>query len=79
MKVTYRKESDTMRLTLRPEARYAESEEVAPGIVVDFDGAGNAIALEIYEDASEKVDLSVLAVEGIPVEARAAPGGRQVG
>lgn len=65
MKVTYRPESDTMRITLKPEARYAESEEVAPGVVVDFDESGNAISLEIYEDASKKVDLSKLEVEGL--------------
>lgn len=65
MKVTYRPENDTMRITLKPEARYAESEEVAPGVVVDFDEAGDAISLEIYEDASKKVDLSKLEVEGL--------------
>ena len=35
------------------------------GVVVNFDEAGNAISLEIYEDASKKVDLSKLEVEGI--------------
>jgi len=65
MKVTYRPDSDTMRITLKPDARYAESEEVAPGVVVDFDEGGNAISLEIYADASKKVDLSRLEVEGL--------------
>jgi len=65
MKVTYRRESDTMRITLRPEARYVESEEVAPGVVIDFDEAGDVISLEVYEDASDKVDLSKLEVEGL--------------
>ena len=65
MKIIYRRESDTMRITLKPNARYAESEEVAPGVVVDFDEAGNAISLEVYDAASEKVDLSKLEVEGL--------------
>ncbi|MGI9050977.1 MAG: DUF2283 domain-containing protein [Rubrobacteraceae bacterium] len=65
MKVTYRPESDTMRITLKPDARYAESEEIAPGMVVDFDETGSAISIEIYEDASEKVDLSKLEIEGL--------------
>lgn len=65
MKIIYRRESDTIRITLKPDVRYAESEEVAPGVVVDFDEAGNAISLEVYDSASEKVDLSKLEVEGI--------------
>jgi uncharacterized protein YuzE len=65
VKVVYRRESDTMRITLKPDARYAESEEIAPGVVVDFDEGGNAISLEVYDAASEKVDLSKLEVEGL--------------
>lgn len=63
MKIIYRRERDTMRIALKPDARYVESEEVAPG--VDFDEAGNAISLEVYDAASEKVDLSKLEIEGL--------------
>jgi uncharacterized protein YuzE len=65
MRIVYRREHDTMRITLKPDASYAESEEVAPGVVVDFDEAGNAISLEVYDAASEKVDLSKLEIEGL--------------
>lgn len=65
MKIIYRRESDTMRITLKPDARYVESDEVAPAVVIDFDEAGNAISLEVYDAASEKVDLSKLEVEGL--------------
>lgn len=65
MRSVYRRERDTMRITLEPDARYAESEEVAPAVVVDFDEAGNAISLEVYDAASEKVDLSKLEIEGL--------------
>lgn len=34
-------------------------------MVVDFDETGSAISIEIYEDASEKVDLSKLEIEGL--------------
>ena len=34
-----------------------ESEEIAPGIVVDFDADGNIVGMEL-EDASKRVDLS---------------------
>ena len=65
MKIIYRRESDTMRVTLKPDARYVESEEIASGVVVDFDETGNAISLEVYDAAGEKVDLSKLEVEGL--------------
>ncbi len=74
MKVIYLPESDSMWIKLNPNAEYDESEEVAPGTVLDFDKAGNLIAIEIYQDASKKVDLSLLASEGLPVEARTASG-----
>ena len=70
MKVVYTKEDDAMSLTLRTDRRYAESEEVAPGVVVDFDEDGNVLALEIYDEASEKADVSVLITEGLPTESR---------
>ncbi|CAN5906284.1 hypothetical protein BH23ACT11_BH23ACT11_00280 [soil metagenome] len=74
MKVIYLPESDSMWIKLNANAEYDESEEVAPGTVLDFDEAGNLIAVEIYQDANKKVDLSLLASEGLPVEARTASG-----
>lgn len=71
MKVVYRKNTDTMYMVLREDRRYVESEEVAPGVVLDFDEEGNLLGIEVYDKASEKFDLSVLAAEGLPVEVRA--------
>jgi uncharacterized protein YuzE len=71
MKVVYLKSTDTMYVVLREDRRYVESEEVSPGVVLDFDGEGNLIGIEVYDKASEKFDLSVLAAEGLPVEVRA--------
>ena len=70
MKVVYTGEDDAMYVTLRSDRRYVESEEVAPGVVLDFDEDGNVIAIEIYDEASEKVDISVLMTEGLPTESR---------
>lgn len=70
MRVAYHKETDSMYVVLRGDRRYAHSEEVAPGIVLDFDEDGNLLAVEVYSGASEKVDLSVLSTEGLPTEAR---------
>lgn len=43
-----------------------ESEEVAPGIVLDFDERNRVIGIEI-EDASTFIDLSRLEVAALPV------------
>jgi uncharacterized protein YuzE len=77
MRVMYHPETDSMWIKLDPDSDYDESEEIAPGTVLDFDKTGNVIAIEIYKEASKKVDLSVLAVEGLPVVAKAAPEEKQ--
>lgn len=74
MKIVYTKDEDALFVTLRDDRRYSESEEVAPGVVLDFDEDGNVVALEIYDRASEKANLSVLATEGLPAESRPEPG-----
>jgi uncharacterized protein YuzE len=43
-----------------------ESEEVAPGIVLDFDEHNRVIGVEI-EDASKFIDLSRLELKAFPV------------
>jgi len=43
-----------------------ESEEVAPGIVLDFDESNRVIGIEI-EDASTFIDLSQLEVMALPI------------
>jgi uncharacterized protein YuzE len=43
-----------------------ESEEIAPGIVVDFDESNHIVGVEI-EDASKFIDLSRLELKALPV------------
>ena len=43
-----------------------ESEEVAPGIVLDFDKHNRVVGIEI-EDASKFIDLSRLELRALPV------------
>jgi uncharacterized protein YuzE len=45
-----------------------ESEEVAPGIILDYDEHNRVIGVEI-EDASKIVDLSKLEVKALPLAA----------
>ncbi len=43
-----------------------ESEEVAPGLVVDFDAHNQAVGIEV-ENASSFIDLSRLEVLALPI------------
>lgn len=43
-----------------------ESEEVAPGVVLDFDNQNRVIGIEI-EDASTFIDLSSLEISALPL------------
>ncbi len=43
-----------------------ESEEVVPGIVLDFDASGRAVGIEI-EDASKLIDLARLEISALPI------------
>lgn len=53
MKVVYDPETDTLTLIFR-EGPVAESEEIREGIIIDYDGAGRVVSVEVL-DASEHV------------------------
>ncbi|MBI4519046.1 MAG: DUF2283 domain-containing protein [Deltaproteobacteria bacterium] len=61
----YHADSDMLYLKLA-EGVSTESEEVAPGIVLDFDEHNRVIGIEI-EDASKSADLSRLEVLALPL------------
>ena len=42
-----------------------DSQEVSPGLVVDYDEDGNVVGIEV-EDASQRADLSSLQAFSIP-------------
>ena len=45
---TYDPEADAIAVRFAPpDAQYAESEEVAPGVVLDFDAQGRVIGVEL--------------------------------
>lgn len=53
MKVIYDKETDTLSIILR-NGKVAESDEMRPGMILDFDKGGRLVSIELL-DASEHV------------------------
>jgi uncharacterized protein YuzE len=53
MKVIYDNETDTLSIILR-EGKVAESDEPRPGLILDYDKAGQLVSIELL-DASEQV------------------------
>jgi uncharacterized protein YuzE len=54
MKVTYDPKTDTLSVILKENTPVAESDEDKPGVILDYDEAGNLVSLEIL-DASKRV------------------------
>jgi uncharacterized protein YuzE len=65
MIVEYYPETDMLFIKL-VEGISTESEEIAPGVVLDFDEHNRVIGIEI-EDASKIIDLSRLELRALPV------------
>lgn len=54
MKVSYDEKTDTLSVILKDDTPVVESDEDKPGVILDYDQAGNLVSLEIL-DASRRV------------------------
>lgn len=61
MKYIYDRETDSLAIILAEGHRYRDSEEIADGVVIDYDTAGHPIAIEFSDRASRYVDTEGLA------------------
>ncbi len=61
----YHPDSDMLYIKLADRTS-VESEEVAPGIVLDFDEHNQVVGIEI-EDASKLIELSRLELRALPI------------
>jgi uncharacterized protein YuzE len=65
MKFHYYPETDSLYIDLTEKVS-ADSREVVPGVVLDFDAEGNLVGIDI-DHASRVVNLSRLEAEALPV------------
>ena len=64
MQVKYYKATDSLYIDLSENAS-SDSREVAKGVVIDYDEAGNLVGIDI-DNASTKVALNRLVVSNMP-------------
>ena len=68
MKISYHPDTDSLYIDLSSRPR-AESREVAPGVVLDYDVDGNVVGIDI-DHASDKIDLDELTLSKLPARGR---------
>ncbi|MDP9238323.1 MAG: DUF2283 domain-containing protein [Chloroflexota bacterium] len=70
MKLHYYPETDSLYIDLNSRPG-VDVLEVADGLVIDIDAAGNVVGIDI-EHASKLLDLGTLEAEGLPLPAASA-------
>lgn len=67
VRISYHEDTDSLYIHLS-NVPTEESEEVAPDTVLHFDEDGNVTGIEIYSEASKRVDLSKVKIVGLEGE-----------
>jgi uncharacterized protein YuzE len=66
VKINYDAATDSLYIHLSERAS-ADSDEVAEGVVLDYDAAGVLVGIDI-QHASRRTDLATLSVNKVPIE-----------
>jgi uncharacterized protein YuzE len=72
MKLNYHPETDSLYLDLS-ERGSVESREISDGVVLDYDGQGNLVGIDI-DNASTKVEIHKLIVSRLPASVETIAG-----
>jgi uncharacterized protein YuzE len=64
VRINYDTKADTLRLILKENASVTESDEEKPGIILDYDGQGDLVSMEILDalrrvTEAKKVDFHI--------------------
>ena len=71
MKIEFSKEADALYVHFR-EVDVARSKEIEDGVIIDFDGKGHIVGIEIL-DVSQRFmpqDLTNISFESLPIEGK---------
>ncbi len=68
MKLNYYSDTDSLYIDLSSKPS-AESREVSPGVVLDYDSDGNLVGIDI-DNASDKLDMGEFVLKHLPVETK---------
>ena len=63
IRVSYDRVADALYIRLRDD-KVVDSDEVAPGVIVDFNGKGEIVGIEVLEFSRRDIDLKKLVIEG---------------
>ena len=63
IRVSYDRVADALYIRLRDD-KVVDSDEVAPGVIVDFNGKGEVVGIEVLEFSRRDIDLKKLVIEG---------------
>lgn len=66
MKIEYFPATDSLYIDLSPKPS-VDSREVSDGVVIDYDGDGNVVGIDI-DQATKKLDLKELDLRKIPFD-----------
>jgi uncharacterized protein YuzE len=66
MKLMYYPDTDSLYIELSSKAS-ADSQEIAEGIVLDYDVGGNIVGIDI-DNASRKIDMKEITLSKLPTE-----------